>query len=203
MCVQVSVIFLRGCLMKRFFFAGLLMHIWQYKDAREDYACDQLRSRTCAVGKGHSFGAVPLKLGYAQVAESPGPALRLFIISKREKGAAMRWLLHWIVNAVVLLIVSHFVQGFNVSGFASAMFAVVIIGVVNATLGLFLKFMTFPLSLLTLGLFVFVIDAIVLWLSSKLVPGFSITGFMPALIAAFVLALIQMLLGFFGAEKKA
>ena len=83
------------------------------------------------------------------------------------------------------------------------MFAVVIIGVVNATLGLFLKFMTFPLSLLTLGLFVFVIDAIVLWFWSKLVPGFSITGFMPALIAAFVLALIQMLLGFFVAEKKA
>jgi putative membrane protein len=142
------------------------------------------------------------QLGYAQVADSPGPALRLFIILIREKGATMRWLLHWIVNAVVLLIVSHFVQGFNISGFASAMFAVVIIGIVNATLGLFLKFMTFPLSLLTLGLFVFIIDAIVLWFSSKLVPGFTVTGFMPCLIAAFVMALIQMLLGFFGAEKK-
>jgi putative membrane protein len=115
----------------------------------------------------------------------------------------MRWLLHWIVNAVVLLIVSHFVQGFNISGFASAMFAVIIIGVVNATLGLFLKFMTFPLSLLTLGLFVFVIDAFVLWFSSKLVPGFSVTGFMPAFIAALVLALIQMLLGFIGSKKDA
>ena len=115
----------------------------------------------------------------------------------------MRWLLHWIVNAVVLLVVSRFVQGFEVRSFGSAMFAVIIIGIVNATLGLFLKFMTFPLSLLTLGLFVFVIDAIVLWFSSKLVPGFTITGFMPALIAALVLALIQMLLGFFGAEKTA
>ena len=114
----------------------------------------------------------------------------------------MRWLLHWIVNAVVLLVVAHFVQGFDIRSFASAMFAVVIIGIVNATLGLFLKFMTFPLSLLTLGLFVFVIDAIVLWLSSKLVPGFTITGFTPALIAAFVMALIQMLLGFFGVDKK-
>jgi putative membrane protein len=132
----------------------------------------------------------------------PGHALRRFIIWN-VKGTAMRWLLHWIVNAVVLLVVSHFVQGFQISGFASAMFAVVIIGIVNATLGLFLKFMTFPLSLLTLGLFVFVIDAIVLWFSSKLVPGFTVTGFMPALIAAFVMALIQMLLGFFGAEKKA
>ncbi len=114
----------------------------------------------------------------------------------------MRWLLHWIVNAVVLLVVAHFVSGFNISGFASAMFAVVIIGIINATLGLFLKVMTFPLSFLTLGLFVFVVDAIVLWFSSKLVPGFSVTGFKPAFIAALILALIQMLLGFFTSEKE-
>jgi putative membrane protein len=114
----------------------------------------------------------------------------------------MRWLLHWIVNAVVLLVVAHFVPGFNISGFGSAMFAVLIIGIVNATLGLFLKVMTFPLSLLTFGLFVFVVDAIVLWFSSKLVPGFSIAGFRPAFIAALILALIQMLLGFFTSEKR-
>src|SRR5215469_6995955 len=110
----------------------------------------------------------------------------------------MRWLLHWVVNAVVLLVVSHFVPGFQIRSFGSAMFAVVIIGIVNATLGLFLKVMTFPLSILTLGLFVFVIDAIVLWFSSKLVPGFSVTGFTPAFIAALILALIQMLLGYIG-----
>jgi putative membrane protein len=114
----------------------------------------------------------------------------------------MRWLLHWIVNALVLLLVSHFVPGFNISSFGSAMFAVVIIGIVNATLGLFLKVMTFPLSLLTLGLFVFVIDAVVLWCSSKLVPGFSITGFTPALIAALILAVIQVLLGFFTTKRE-
>jgi putative membrane protein len=114
----------------------------------------------------------------------------------------MRWLLHWIVNAVVLLVVSHFVAGFNINSFWSALFAVVIIGIVNATLGLFLKVMTFPLSILTLGLFVFVIDALVLWFSSKLVPGFSVTGFKPALIAALILALIQMLLGFFTSQDK-
>ena len=114
----------------------------------------------------------------------------------------MRWLLHWVVNAVVLLVVSHFVSGFNISSFGSAMFAVVIIGIVNATLGMFLKVMTFPLSFLTLGLFVFVIDALVLWFSSKLVPGFSVTGFTPALIAAFILALISMLLGFLTSEKR-
>lgn len=110
----------------------------------------------------------------------------------------MRWLLHWIVNAVVLLVVSRFVPGFQIRSFGSAMFAVVIIGIVNATLGLFLKVMTFPLSVLTLGLFVFVIDAIVLLFSSKLVPGFSVAGFKPAFIGALVLALIEMLLGYIG-----
>jgi putative membrane protein len=110
----------------------------------------------------------------------------------------MRWLLHWIVNALVLLGVSRIVPGFIVRSFGSALFAVVIIGIVNATLGLFLKVMTFPLSLLTLGLFIFVIDAFVLWVSSKLVPGFTITGFSPALIAALVLALIQVLLSWVG-----
>jgi putative membrane protein len=114
----------------------------------------------------------------------------------------MRWLLHWIVNALVLLVVSHFVTGFHISSLGSALFAVVIIGIVNATLGLFLKVMTFPLSILTLGLFVFVVDAIVLWFSSKLTPGFSVTGFKPALIAALILALIQMLLGFLGAGRE-
>jgi putative membrane protein len=114
----------------------------------------------------------------------------------------MRWFLHWIVNAVVLLIVSHFVSGFNLNGLLPAMFAVVIIGIVNATLGLFLKVVTFPLAILTLGLFVFVVDAFVLWFSSKFVPGFSVNGFKPALIAALVLAIIQMLLGFLGSESR-
>jgi putative membrane protein len=108
----------------------------------------------------------------------------------------MRWLLHWIVNALVLLGVSRIVPGFQIRSFGSALFAVVIIGIVNATLGLFLKVMTFPLSILTLGLFIFVIDAFVLWISSKLVPGFSITGFTPAFLAALVMALIQMLLSY-------
>lgn len=115
----------------------------------------------------------------------------------------MRWLLHWIVNALVLLIVSHFVSGFNIRSFGSAMIAVVIIGLVNATLGLFLRLVTFPLSIVTLGVFVFVIDALVLWFSSKLVPGFSVEGFRPAFVAALILALIQMLLGAFGPTSNA
>ena len=61
----------------------------------------------------------------------------------------MMWLLHWVLNAVALLIVAHFVEGFEVNGFVSALVAVVIIGLLNATLGLLLKIITLPLGILT------------------------------------------------------
>ena len=87
----------------------------------------------------------------------------------------MRLLLQWILNAVALLLVSHFVEGFTVNNFVSALIAVVVIGLLNATLGLLLKFVTLPLGILTFGLFFLVINAVVLWFSSKFVPGFSVT----------------------------
>src|SRR5260370_24627082 len=87
----------------------------------------------------------------------------------------IRLFLHWILNAVALLIVAHFVNGFTVSGFVLALIAVVIIGLLTATLGLLLKIITLPLGILTFGLFFLVINAVILSFSSKLVPGFSVT----------------------------
>jgi putative membrane protein len=116
----------------------------------------------------------------------------------------LRLLLHWILNAVALLLVSHFVEGFNVSGVISAMIAVIIIGLFNATLGLFLKIITLPLGILTFGIFFLVINAIILWFSSKFVPGFAVTTFKAAFLGAFSLAVLHLLFGFFGkaATKK-
>lgn len=113
----------------------------------------------------------------------------------------MRWLLHWILNAVALLLVSHFVQGFEVSGFISALIAVVIIGLFNATLGLLLKLITLPLGILTFGLFFLVINAVVLWFSSKFVPGFAVAGFRPAFLGALALTLIHLLFGYLGLRR--
>jgi putative membrane protein len=59
----------------------------------------------------------------------------------------IRLFLHWILNAVALLVVAHFVEGFNVSSFVSALIAVVVIGLLNATLGLLLKIITLPLGI--------------------------------------------------------
>jgi putative membrane protein len=110
----------------------------------------------------------------------------------------MRWLLHWILNAIALLIVAHFVEGFVISGFVAALIAVVVIGLLNATLGLLLKIITLPLGILTFGLFFLVINAVILYFSSKIVPGFAVTTFKAAFLGALALAVIHMLFGFFG-----
>ena len=108
----------------------------------------------------------------------------------------MRWIVHWIVNAIALLVVSHFVEGFDVSGIGSALIAVVVIGLLNATLGLLLKFVTLPLGILSFGLFFLVINAVILKFSSVFVPGFAVNGFKAAFLGALALAVIQMLFGF-------
>jgi putative membrane protein len=115
----------------------------------------------------------------------------------------MRLLLHWILNAVALLIVAHFVTGFIITSFVSALIAVIVIGLLNATLGLFLKIITLPLGILSLGIFFLVINAVILWFSSKFVPGFAVTTFEAAFLGALALAVLHMLFGFLGKSKKA
>jgi putative membrane protein len=114
----------------------------------------------------------------------------------------MRWLLHWILNAIALLVVARLVEGFQISSFVSALIAVVVIGLLNATLGLLMKIITLPLGILTFGLFFLVINAVILWFSSKVVPGFAVTTFKAAFLGALVLALIHMLFGFVGNAMK-
>ena len=80
----------------------------------------------------------------------------------------MRLLLNWLLSAISLLVVSKFVPGFYVRGFTAALIAALVIGLVNATLGLFLKLITLPLTLLTLGLFWWVINALMLMFASTL-----------------------------------
>ncbi|HVP56184.1 MAG TPA: phage holin family protein [Candidatus Eisenbacteria bacterium] len=107
----------------------------------------------------------------------------------------MRLLLTWLLSAVALLIVSYLVPGFHVEGFKAALIAAVVIGLINATLGMLLKFITLPLTLLTLGVFWWVVNAFMLMLASKLLaPNFMVTGFLAAFLGAIVLSLVNMLL---------
>jgi len=106
----------------------------------------------------------------------------------------MRMLLHWVLSALAIWIVSRVVPGFIVSGPAAALIAALVIGLVNATIGFFLKIITFPLTILTLGLFWFVINAVMIELASGLVPGFHILSFASAFWGGIVLSILNMLL---------
>jgi len=106
----------------------------------------------------------------------------------------MRLLFNWVLSALAVWIVSHVVPGISVSGPLAALIAALAIGFINATVGLLLKVLTFPLTLLTLGLFWFVINAAMLKLASVLVPGFEVRGFWAAFIGAIVLSLVSSLL---------
>jgi putative membrane protein len=106
----------------------------------------------------------------------------------------IRLLVQWLLSAFALLVVSNFVPGFYVQGLGPALIAALIIGLLNATLGFFIKVITFPLSILTLGLFLLVINGLMIMLASKLVHGFHVAGFWPAFWGALVLTLLGMLI---------
>jgi len=114
----------------------------------------------------------------------------------------MRLLLDWLLSAISLLIVSHLVPGFYVRSLTSALIAALVIGLVNATLGLFLKVITLPLTLLTLGIFWWVINALMLLFASNFVPGFVVYGFWPAFWGAVVLSLLNMVLKALARDTK-
>jgi len=115
----------------------------------------------------------------------------------------MRLIIHWLLSALALIIVAYLVPGFEISGIKAALIAALVFGLVNSTLGLLLKILTFPFILLTLGLFWFVINAFMLLFASHVVPGFHFRGFGPAFIGAIVLSLLNMLLrGLFEPKRE-
>ena len=105
-----------------------------------------------------------------------------------------RLLLNWLLSALCLLVVARIVPGFEINGVGSALLAAVVVGFVNATIGVLLKIVTFPLTIVTVGLFWFVINALMLKLAAAFVPGFRINGFLPAFLAAVALSIINLLL---------
>jgi putative membrane protein len=106
----------------------------------------------------------------------------------------MRLIVNWILSALALLAVSYLVRGIHVDGFVTALWAALVIGLVNATLGALLKLITLPLTVLTLGIFWLVINALMLKFATWFAPGFSVSGFRAAFWGAIVLSLVNMFL---------
>ena len=106
----------------------------------------------------------------------------------------MRTLINWLLSALSVWVVAQFVHGFHVQGAKAALIAALVIGLVNATLGSFLKVITLPLTVLTLGIFWLVINALMLELASWLLsPSFHVDGFAAAFWGAIVLSIVNMM----------
>ena len=103
-------------------------------------------------------------------------------------------LIHWFISTASLMIVAFLFPGIEVRDFGTALIAPIVIGLVNATLGLLVKLLTLPLTVLTLGIFWLVINALMLQLAAAMVPGFFIAGFWSAFFGAMVLSIVSSIL---------
>lgn len=106
----------------------------------------------------------------------------------------MRLIIRLAINVFALLVVEYIVPGFILKDIWTAIVAAVAIGVVNTFIKPVLQLIALPISLLTLGIGAFLINVLLLWGTSKLVPGFYISSFMTAIIASIVLSLVTWFL---------
>ena len=103
----------------------------------------------------------------------------------------MKFLLRLLLNALAVMTAAYFVPGLTLSGPGAALLAGVVLGFVNAIVRPVLFVLTLPFTLVTLGLFLFILNAICLALTAALVPGFSIAGFWPAVFGALIVSLVS------------
>lgn len=102
----------------------------------------------------------------------------------------MYLLVRWLIMAVSLAVTAWVVPGIRVSGAAALVVAALVIGLLNALVKPLLVLLTLPLTILTLGLFLLVLNALLFWLAAAVVPGFEVSGFLSALLGAIVLAVV-------------
>lgn len=103
-------------------------------------------------------------------------------------------LLIWILNAVALLVVAYILPGITVASFGSALIAAVLLGFLNALVKPILIVLTLPITIVTLGLFLFVLNALVFWLAGSIIKGFVVNGFWWAVLGAIVYSIVSGIL---------
>jgi putative membrane protein len=114
----------------------------------------------------------------------------------------MRFLLHVLLNAAAVFLAANLVPGIAISGPVAALIAGVILGFVNGIIRPILILLTLPFTILTLGLFIFVVNAICFALVAWLVPGFTVHGFLAALAGALVVSIVSWLLNSLLIDRK-
>ena len=103
----------------------------------------------------------------------------------------MRLLVGWIINALALLALPYLLQSVQVDNIWSALFAALVLGFVNVLVRPVLVLLTLPVTVLTLGLFIFVINGLMFWMVGSLVNGFHVAGFWPGVLGAFLYSIIS------------
>jgi putative membrane protein len=104
----------------------------------------------------------------------------------------MGLILKIIITAVGVLIAQNLVPGIEVAGFGTAVLVAIVLGILNATLGFALKVLTFPLSIVTFGFFLLVINALMFW-ATTFIKGFEVSGFWSAFFGALIVTVVSML----------
>jgi putative membrane protein len=103
------------------------------------------------------------------------------------------FILHLLLTAALLLLVAHLVSGIQVRGWGPAIVGALVLGVVNAIVRPLMILLTLSLTVVTLGLFLFVVNALMLWLALALVPGIRVSGFGAALLGSLLLTVLNVL----------
>ncbi len=116
--------------------------------------------------------------------------------------AMPNFLLTWLLTAVALVITASLVPGFVITSFVAALVAAVVLGLVNAIIKPILIVLTLPITIVTLGLFLLVVNAITIWLAGFITPGFDVLGFVPALLGSIVLTIVTSVLHFFVGDRS-
>ena len=106
----------------------------------------------------------------------------------------MKILIRWLLLAAALLLVAHLYPGVEVKSFTSALIAALVLGLLNTLLRPVLVLLTLPVTVLSLGLFLFIINALMFWAAAHVLDGFGVTGFMAALIGSLIYSLCGMLI---------
>ena len=108
----------------------------------------------------------------------------------------MKFILKWLCSAAALLAVAYLYPGVVVSSFTGALIAAAVLGVLNTIIRPLLVLLTLPVTVVTLGLFMFVINALMFWAAASLVSGLAVTGFVAALIGSLIYSMLQLAIEF-------
>ena len=106
----------------------------------------------------------------------------------------MTLILKWLLSAAALLLIAYLYSGVQVASFGSALLAALVIGLLNTVLRPVLVVLTIPVTLITLGLFLFVINALMFWAASGVLSGFHVNGFAAALLGSLMYSALGMLI---------